>query len=198
MKPPRLRIVWVMILVAFAALEFAAIRAVIDLGGPTNYLLGLGAMPMANILVAGSLVGRRCLGGRAFLVGFEVFGAIALASYVVSATAFAREWVIPYISLMHTPLMAHIDSSISMPLPFYAVVYYLVLAVLLGLPLLGCALIGGFLCRGLAGRRSSPFSPPSHRTGSENELRPHSLPPESGQAEDREIPGIAVDARRLG
>jgi presenilin-like A22 family membrane protease len=69
-----------MVFVALSALDFTAIRAVFDHRGRTSYLLGLGAMSMANVLVVGLLVGHRSRGGRRFLIGFEAFGTMALAA----------------------------------------------------------------------------------------------------------------------
>ena len=51
---PRFRIAWVMIFVAIAALDFAAIRAFFVSGDVA--LLVLGALPMANILAVGILI----------------------------------------------------------------------------------------------------------------------------------------------
>jgi hypothetical protein len=139
-----------MFYVALAALDFRAIRAVFDHRGPTSYLLGLGAMPLANILVIGLLIGHWRRSGRRFLMGFEVFGTMALAAYAILASLFAEELVIPYIRLLHTPVMIDVDNSIRTSHESYFLIYYLILAVLLGLPLFAFALIRGFLCRRLA------------------------------------------------
>ena len=149
MKAFRFRIAWVMVFVALAALDFKAIRAVFDHRGPTSYLLGIGAMPMANVLVVGLLVDHWRRRDRKFLVGFEALGTLALAAYVALASLFAKELVFPYLRLVHTPFMSYIDHRIVISHQFYFVIYYLILAVLLGLPLLTFALIGGFLCRAL-------------------------------------------------
>jgi hypothetical protein len=146
----RFRIGWIMVFVALAALDFTAIRAVFDHRGPTSYLLGLGAMPLANILVVGLIVGYWRRRRRRFLMGFEVFGSMALAAYAVSASLFAKELVIPYIRLLHTPFIINVENSIRMSHESYFLIYYLILAVELGLPLFAFALIGGFLCRKLA------------------------------------------------
>jgi hypothetical protein len=149
-KALRFRIAWVMVFVALAALDFTAIRAVFDHRGPTSYLLGLGAMPLTNILVIGLLVGHWRRRGRRFLMGFEVFGMMALGAYAILASLFAKELVIPYIRLLHTPFIINVENSIRMSHESYFLIYYLILAVLLGLPLLAFGLIGGFFCRGLA------------------------------------------------
>ena len=154
-KVLRFRIACFMVFVALAALDFAAIRAVFDHRGPTSYLLGIGAMPMANVLMVGLLVRDWRRGGHRFLIGFEAFGMTALAAYIVSASLFAKELVIPYLRLVHTPFVSYIDALARTSIQCYFVIYYLILAVLLGLPLLAVALIGGFFFRRLAnaGRR---------------------------------------------
>src|SRR5262245_46116330 len=82
-RMPRFRIVWIMVAVAIAALDFALIRVVLDGNRPVDDLLALGALPTANILAVGILVGRQHPGSRPFLLGFEAFGAVALTLYVV-------------------------------------------------------------------------------------------------------------------
>ena len=65
MRVPRIRIAWIMAAVVFAALDFAGIRALDDLHG--GKILMLGAMPIANVLVASLLVGYLRSEDRAFL-----------------------------------------------------------------------------------------------------------------------------------
>ena len=72
---PRFRIAWVMVAVAIAALNLAVIRVL--LGSPVGELVVLGALPMANVLAVGLLIGLRRRGSRPFLLGFEAFGAMA-------------------------------------------------------------------------------------------------------------------------
>jgi hypothetical protein len=76
-----------MVVTAIAALNLGAIRAVSDHCGPLGYFVALGAVPMANVLALGLLVGWRHPGSRRFLVGFETFGALALAFYVTTILA---------------------------------------------------------------------------------------------------------------
>ena len=107
MKVPRFRIAWVMVFVAIAALDFGAIRAVFDRNSRTSYLLGIGALPMANVLVVGLLIGHRRRGSRRFLLGFEAFGAMALAVYVTVASLFTEDLVIPYLRLSYNLLLGY-------------------------------------------------------------------------------------------
>ena len=154
-KVLRFRIACFMVFVAVAALDFTAIRAVFDHKGPTSYLLGIGAMPMANVLAVGLLVGDWRRAGHRFLMGFEAFGTMALAAYVVSASLFAKELVIPYLQAVHSPLVSYIDVLTRVLPQSYFVIYYLILAVLLGLPLLAFAR-GLLLPRARNGRTARP------------------------------------------
>src|SRR4051794_21903333 len=82
---PRFRIAWGMVAVAIAALDFAAIRASLEFREAV--LLVLGALPMANVLAVGILIARQRPGSRPFLLGFEAFGAMALALFITVAVA---------------------------------------------------------------------------------------------------------------
>jgi hypothetical protein len=83
---PRFRIAWLMVAVAIAGINFAAIRALLDLNGTAAQLLLVGALPMANVLIVGIMIARQRVRSRPFLLGFEVFGAIALALYIYLGT----------------------------------------------------------------------------------------------------------------
>jgi hypothetical protein len=133
-----------MVFVAIAALNFTAIRAVLDHSGPTSELLGLGVLPMANVLAVGLLIGRWRRGSRPFLLGFETFGAAALALYVVLTSCLRDEVVIPYVNLVVNPL----EKIIGRYPPFVIIpIAFAVAAILLVLPQVALALIGGFLFR---------------------------------------------------
>jgi hypothetical protein len=147
---PRFRIAWVMIAVAIVALDFGAIRAL--LGSQIGAFLLLGALPMANVLAVGILVGQQCPGSCPFLLGFEIFGAMALASYVAvtclfiepTATSSYLRVLTSYLSLVVDP----IDKNITWGRPFVVYPILCVVAVvMLGWPNLAFALLGGFLSR---------------------------------------------------
>jgi hypothetical protein len=143
-KVPRFRIAWVMVFVAFAALNFAAMRVVLVQSGPTSELLAVGALPMAIILAVGHLVGLRRRGSRPFLLGFEVFGVMALAIYVALVSFSPQKTVIPYLDALLQP----IRQTIGQARPIVLVVTIVPVAVaMLGLPQLTFALLGGFLSR---------------------------------------------------
>ena len=131
-----------MVFVAIAAIDFGAIRAVLDyrmndlfaLGG---VLLLLGALPMANVLLVGMLIAQRRPGSSMFLVGFEWFGAMALALFialVLISPVGIVSCLIPVVMLS-----TEIARENILQLPFAV----LGSVVLLGLPQLGLAVLGG-------------------------------------------------------
>jgi hypothetical protein len=143
-KMPRFRIAWGMVAVAIAALEFAAIRASYDI--PEVFFSLLGALPMANVLAVGILVAQQHPGSRPFLLGFETFGAMALALFVAVAVAsfsLDTDWSIPsYLAMAIQP----IEKRIGQDRPFVLTLIVLFAhVVMLGGPQLVLALIGGFL-----------------------------------------------------
>jgi hypothetical protein len=104
----------------------------------------MGCLPIGNVLAVGLLLGFRRRTSRPFLLGFELFGATALASYSIVASLFAMEVVIPYLHSVTQPL----SDSFGRP---YSLAQLLVLCsivtVMLGLPQLVIALAGGLLFR---------------------------------------------------
>jgi hypothetical protein len=144
-KAPRFRITWVMVAVAIAALDLTAIRAMHDSETLVGEFLVVGALPMANILAVGILIARRRRGSRPFFLGFEEFGVIALALYVVSTISFRDRVVEPYLNLFQflDPILEGIGGTpvVSVPIRIF------IFSVILVLPQLAFALIGGFLSR---------------------------------------------------
>jgi hypothetical protein len=140
MNVPRFRIVWAMVFVALAALDLAVFRAAVDAHSITGLLLALGAIPMATLLAIGLIIGYRRDGSRAFLLGFESFGAMALALFAVLAAFFGENVLDCYIRIFIDPLSKIIGPD--RPLVHIAVAY-----VALGLPQVAFALMGGFLSR---------------------------------------------------
>lgn len=164
MKVPRLSIASVMLAVAIAALDFGVIRAVSDVQSTSRTTLGRGpkdpaefdrivnhrtradllvsgALPMGNILAVG-LLGLWRRRSRPFLLGFEAFGATALALYIVAASCVTYEGLRPYLDLVLDPLRKSFGPS---PTIVYAAVVYLTFAVILVLPQMAFALMGGLL-----------------------------------------------------
>ena len=159
MKVPRIRIAWVMVAVAVAALNFGAIRAWSQLrighglgpkGRIVSYInntvdeLVIGALPMANVLVIGLLLGQRHSASRPFLLGFETFGVAALAFFVVLAYFYTEEVVQPYVLwFLRLRSLQRIVANFS---PVFRIpIFYSIAALLVGLPQLVFALVGGLL-----------------------------------------------------
>jgi hypothetical protein len=148
---PQFRLAWVMVGVAIAALDFAAIRAMY--GFLTGELLMLGALPMANVLVVGKLASKRRSGSLPFLLGFEIFGAAALAIYVTWAiltdeSTFAGSSYGIALNYCGTLLFDPVVRTFGRDRPVVAsAIRLFLLVVLLCLPQLTFAIIGGFLSR---------------------------------------------------
>ena len=100
-------------------------------------------MPMATVLAIGLLIGHERLGERPFILGFESFGALALALYVVLATWFSDETIGPYLGLFIDPLVKRIGQNRHL----FAPIANPGIAVMLGWPQVAFALIGGYLFR---------------------------------------------------
>jgi hypothetical protein len=143
-KAPRFRIAWVMVAVAIVAFDFGAGRSMVDSGGNVGAFLMLGALPMANILAVGILIGRRRPGSRPFLLGFETFGTMVLALYVVSTILFDVDLVVDQL----TPVLETMAEAVDAFPPFVSIpVLYSAIMVMLVLPQVVFALIGGLLSR---------------------------------------------------
>jgi hypothetical protein len=146
---PRFRIALIKLVVTIAAFDFAAIRATLgsrtgSLGSETGIALLLGALLMANVLAIGILIAQRRPGSRPFLLGFEVFGAMALALFIALAICVTREVVLPYL----VPVVGLTDRIIGRGHPFVFIpILCFAHVVMLGWPQVAFALIGGFLSR---------------------------------------------------
>jgi hypothetical protein len=140
-KAAQFRIAWLMVAVAIAALDSWAIVG-IELGN-VGILLVFGALPMANVLVVGLLAARHRPATRPYLLGFEAFGGLALALYVLSVTICdgRNGPIFYYLELMGESLRRIIGQDHPLFLP---VAWFIVVA-MLGAPQLALALIGGFL-----------------------------------------------------
>ena len=101
----------------------------------------LGALPMANVLAVGILIGQRRPGSRPFLLGFEAFGAMALALFLAleflprCGSVILRRTICEWTGIMGPSTFR-----------FHPIAGF-VGAVMLGLPQVAFALIGGFLSR---------------------------------------------------
>jgi hypothetical protein len=169
MQVPHFRITWLMAFVAIVALDLAAIRELdlfnddLRFGGGPNFnrieFLGLGALPMANILVVGLLIALWRRKSRPFLLGFELFGAVALGVYLVhnavwSLYRVAYLWpIVPWVMILLKPLNEVLRIFGGGDILSYHIIFHnSVVMIWLALPQVAFALIGGFLTRGFAMR----------------------------------------------
>ena len=143
MKVPRFRIASFMVVVAIVALDFGMIRAMPVIGPQTSELLILGALPMANVLVVGLLIGHWRPENRPFRLGFVLFGALALALFVALTRSFPLE-----MEMSVHAIGVYLVKTIGPDRPLLLVLAqtFAFLAILV-LPQVVFALIGGFLSR---------------------------------------------------
>jgi hypothetical protein len=144
-KVPRIRIAWIMVAVAIAALDFGVMREVVGSRSARNILLLLGILPMANVLSVGMLINQRRPGNRPFLLGFEVFGVMALILYIALAYYFDHAVETTYLR----PLIDLLRKTVGQDRPdVFISILYVGSMLMLGCPQLVFALIGGLLsCR---------------------------------------------------
>ena len=144
MKVARFRIAWGMVGIAIAALDLAVIRAMLRY--PEIGFFVLGALPMVNVLVVGTLVAQQRPGNRPFLLGFAAFGAMVLALFLI-LMIFDRNQdgpIFEYLSLLYVPL----EKAGGMDRPYVRVPLECSgVAGMLTWPQVAFALIGGFLSR---------------------------------------------------
>jgi hypothetical protein len=144
-KLPRFRIAWIMVLVAIVGLNCWAIRTIVVSHNWTAVQVGVGNLPMANILIMVPLVSYPYREGRQFLWGFEVFGAAAVA-LKVALTILDGPWPpfwISYLRLVTDPL----TSAWGVPQNWTGSKWLIgcpIVSLWLTLPQLAFALIGGF------------------------------------------------------
>jgi hypothetical protein len=142
---PRFRIAWMMAFIAIAALDFGAIRALLRFNSIAAELLLVGTLPMANVLAVGILVGQWRPGSRPFLLGFEAFGAMALAVYAALSVYHDGAPVAAYAELYNGSWWETIINRLP-PFAFAPTRIFLLVVILSG-PQVVFALIGGFLSR---------------------------------------------------
>jgi hypothetical protein len=130
---------------AVAALNIAAVRAVLVHAGLTNELLAVGAVPMVTALAIGLGIAYQRHGSSPYLLGFELFGAMALALYVVLASCIPDRTIGPYLRPLMEPLARIVGTDRSVVL--MPIAYYSVAVAALALPQVAFALLGGFLSR---------------------------------------------------
>jgi hypothetical protein len=142
-KVARFRIASIMVVVVIVALNLVAIRALLGFRSLLGELLILGALPMANVLAVGLLIGRRRPGNRPFLLGFVPFGAMALTVFVAMTCSFPRE-----LAILLTSVTLYLVRTIGPGrLLLIVLAQAFALVVMMVLPQVVIALIGGLLSR---------------------------------------------------
>jgi hypothetical protein len=134
-----------MVAVAIIAVDFAVLRGLHGLGPADDPVLWfLGAVPMANMLVIGPLLARPWPRNRPFLLGFEIFGVVALSAFVLLMTLFPSPNgpIFRYLDLALHALERIIGQE---PTHVHPLITLLADGYLLSIPQLVFALIGGFL-----------------------------------------------------
>jgi len=133
-----------MVGIAIAALDFAVIRAMLRY--PEIGFLVLGALPMVNFLVVGTLAAQQQPGSRPFLLGFATSGAMVLSLFI-ALMIFDRNQdgpIFHYLCLLYVPM----DKAVGLDRPYVRIPLEFSLVMgMLGLPQVAFALIGGFLSR---------------------------------------------------
>lgn len=145
---PRLRIHWLMAIVAIVAIDFEAIRTSVELnrGRDDNlpFFLGSGVLPMANLLAFALWAGRRRPGVRPFVRGFVASGLMASGLFVLLAAFFPDETLMPYLG----PVIGPLHEAIGYDRPNLLIPATTIVSImLLGWPQVAIALMGGFLNR---------------------------------------------------
>jgi hypothetical protein len=151
-KVLRFRIGWLMAIVALFAIDLAVMRLCVFCNTPVPQIIQLltyGALPMANVLAGGLMISKWRLGKHPFLLGFEVFGAAAVALYCAAAILFDQE-LVRYarlgVDLYRQIVGREFDEVNIMGFTNLNFLFVLSIAMLmLGLPQVALALIGGFL-----------------------------------------------------
>jgi hypothetical protein len=153
MRLPCIRIGWAMTLIAVAALDLAACRAVLASFGPEGEprpipigTLLVGGMPMAHVLVGGLLLALRRPGSR-FLLGFEAAGLAALATFLALALGHHRDLVVPYEVRLLLPVSHAVAPYFPEPSRWEDAIIAVATAAILGWWQLALAIIGGLVSK---------------------------------------------------
>jgi hypothetical protein len=154
-KPPRVQLGWIMILIALVAIDLGVLRENLLYSGWTGRLLVQGTLPMANALVIGLLISRRRPKTRTFFLGFGAVGMIASASFAL-ATIYTKtylwiDWYAEFgISLMEK--MVTRDRA-----TLFITLAYLAVMSMLGVPQLVLAFLGGLFAGWVTRSRQRAF-----------------------------------------
>jgi hypothetical protein len=167
-----------MIMVAIIGFNCWAIRMILDSRNWSAERVGIGGLPIANILITVLLLRYRCRGGRRFLLGFEVFGTAAVVILCVLMIRNPRPpFFDSYLRLVTDPLIrAWKGPGIWNNLQL--LIGHSVVSLWVTLPQLAFAMIGGFVFRNFW---QSIRKPPSTASTSEvqNDVLPASEMPQT-------------------
>lgn len=139
---PRFRIAWLMAAIALVAFDLGAIRGLLGVRDTFANLVGVGVLPMANLLALGAILGATRRKFPPFLAGFEVFGAVAMLACLMGA------WLSPdslarCINELTIPVADTLRETWGEPATYYAC--YAMAIILLTLPQVIFALLVGGL-----------------------------------------------------
>jgi hypothetical protein len=134
-----------MILVALAAVNFAVLRMVLASQSVTSELMAVGVMPIASVLTIGLMIGYRHPRHRAFLLGFEIFGAMTAVLMILAVSVGTDVVVGPYVFFFIEPVTHVVDPTRDSLI--YVPIAYSIAILALGLPQMAVALFGGVLSR---------------------------------------------------
>lgn len=148
MTIPRFRIAWLMVAVALVAVDLGAIRGLFEFRDTFSELVGVGVLPMANLLAVGAAVGAARRRFPPFLAGFEVFGAAAMLACLTWAWLSPNSLTLGLLRLL-IPVTHHFRTELFGVGP----ANYAIAGLLLSLPQVGFALLGGGLASFVARRR---------------------------------------------
>ena len=168
MRKSRPTLAWLMALVALVGLNFAAVRAwesyrsvgphsrhtryienTYDLIENAYDLMGYGGLPMADVLAVGLLAGVLGDRSRPFILGFMVFGLIALVAFVACAALYPESVIESRILWVLRSLPRGI---FGLSPPVRTSILYAIAACLVVLPQFALALLGGSLFQVLSRR----------------------------------------------
>jgi hypothetical protein len=143
MRMPRFQLALLMVAVAVFALDFWAIRSLSGMSTQTSELIGLGVLPMGNILAACLLLRRSRPRCHPFLSRFIPFGAAAMAA-MVAWTCWAPDSLIRYLLLAIIPIGELLRPTLG---PWRQALLLLLSSAILTLPQVGIAVVVGWAVR---------------------------------------------------
>jgi hypothetical protein len=155
-----LTIFWVMVIVAVVSIDLASVRSMFtssNINIHFSIMFIMGAVPMANVLVAGLFAGRQCRRYPPFLRGFEASGATALVIYVAAIWMSSQAIERIFLSPLLQPLADYVRTNPHATLWEIAIVVILIFSsgpAILAVPQLTFAFIGGSIVHKIAAQRT--------------------------------------------